>query len=177
MTDDDHGVLWVQSDVMPDGTYVIGLHYGPDRAWTFTRTQAVNHAIAVFAQIERAEHDAAVIALLHTKLGLDLEVAATFVAKDIRVDRPPIEDPSPIRLAPGVSHRNLAPFLLLELDGAPIGQWTLDDARQHAVYVLQTVEAVESDARLYRALVGLVDLDEERSRAIVGDVAHHRESQ
>lgn len=178
MTDaDEPGTLWVQSDVTPDGTYVVGLHYGPDRAWVLTRDEAIQHATTVLAQVERAEHDAAVIALLHKKLGMPLATASEFVAKDIRVDRPPLPDVSPITLVPGVSHRTLRPFLRLELDGEGIGQWDLDGGRQHAVFVLQTVEAVESDARLHRALVGLVGMDEGRARAVVGDIANHRESQ
>lgn len=168
-------VLWVQSDLGPDGTYVVGLHHGPDRAWVLTRDEAIRHASAVITQAERAEYDAAVISLLHDKLGMSMQDAATFLAKDIRPERPPVDEPGPLTLVPGVSQRNgLHGFLTLKRDGAAVGQWELDDARQHATAVLQVVAAVDNDAGLYRLLAGVIRLDKERARAIVADIASHR---
>jgi hypothetical protein len=166
--------LWVQSDVAPDGTYVLGLHYGDDHAWVLTRDEAIQHAVAILTQAERAEYDAAVLGLLHGKLGLPLEDAAMFVANDIRPDRPPVEEPGPVKLTPGVSQRNLHGFLTLHLDGNPIGQWEIADARQHAMYVLQGIAAVDNDAALYRLLIGAIGLDEGRARAVVEDIANYR---
>jgi hypothetical protein len=166
--------LWVQSDVAPDGTYVVGLHLGEDRAWTFTRDEAVRHALAVITQAERAEYDAAILALLHTRLGMPLPDAGAFVANDLRPDRPPVEDPGPIELIPGVSHRDLRPFLNLRLDGKPVGQWEIGDARQHAMFVLQAIAAVDNDAALHRLLIGAIGLDDQRARAVVEDLANHR---
>jgi len=175
MSEEQSGGIWVQSDVAPDGTYVVGLHYGEDRAWTLDRREAVAHAAAVVAQAERAEHDAAVINLLHTKLGMPLPDAAMFVANEIRSDRPPVEEPGPLKLTPGVSQRGgIHGFLTLTLDGNPVGQWETDNAHRHALGVLQAIAAVDNDAGLYRALIGLVNLEEDRARAVVADIATHR---
>jgi hypothetical protein len=167
--------LWVQSDVAPDGTYVVGLHFGDDRAWVFTRSEAIQHAVAVLTQAERAEYDAAVLALLHGKLGMPLPDAGAFVANDLRPDRPPVDEPGPIALVPGVLARDLRGFLTLHLDGEPVGQWEIDSAHRHAVAVLQAVAAVDNDAAFYRLLRGPVGLEEPRARAVVADIANHRD--
>lgn len=168
-------VLWVQSDVAPDGTYVVGFHHGDDRAWILTRDQAIEHAVAVFAEAERAEHDAATVELLHTQLGMPLETAVAFLVHDIRPDRPPVDQPGPFTVGAGVSRSGgLHGFLRLLLDGEAFGQWTIDDAHRHAGGVLQTVAAVDNDATLYRTLIGVIGLDEDRARAVVADIRNHR---
>lgn len=168
--------LWVQSDVAPDGTsYMVGFHYGEDRAWSLTRDQAIRHAVAVFAEAERAEHDAATVELLHTKLGMPLETAVAFLVRDIRPDRPPTDQPGPFTVAAGVSRDGgLHGYLRLLLDGEVFGQWRIGDAHHHAGAVLQAVAAVDSDATLYRTLIGVIDLDESRARAVVADIGNHR---
>jgi len=174
----DQPGLWVQSDVAPDGTYVVGLHHGEDRAWILTRDEAIRHAVAVLTQAERAEYDAAVITLLHNKLGMALADAVGFVASDLRPDRPPVDEPGPLKVVPGVSPVDgLHGFLTLELDDAPIGQWRINDARQHAAAVLQVVAVVDNDAGLYRLLIGPVGLEEQRARAVVADISNHRRSE
>ena len=79
--------LWVRSEVLPDGSYAVGLSVGGDRAWTLTRDAAVAYAVACFARATQAEHDAAVFSLL-VKIVLSKQVAAAMIMKEIRPDRP-----------------------------------------------------------------------------------------
>lgn len=172
MTTND--AVWVESDLAADGTYAVGLHCGDDVAWTFNRDDAIRHAAAVMAQVEHADHDAAVIKLFHNRLGLDLATAVACVVRDLRPDRPPVDEPGPLKLIPSVSATDLHPFLRTELNGHVVGQWELDDARHHAMSVLQVVAAVDSDAAFYRLLVGSLGLSQTKARRIVADTANHR---
>lgn len=172
--DQNEGV-WVQSEAAPDGTYVIGFHCGPDRAWVLNRDDAILHAMAVATQAERAEYDAAILAVFHGQLGLPLESAVPFLTNDIRPDRPPVEDPSELTVSPGVSQDGeIHGFLHLHLDGQIVGQWTLDAARSYAGDVLQAVAAVDNDAVLHRVLVGKVCMDDEKARQIIEKLGQHR---
>jgi hypothetical protein len=167
--------VWVLSDLAADGTYVTTVQAGPDHARVLDRSEALAYAGAVLEAAARAEHDAAVLAQLHNFLGLPVEAAAGSVA-DLRAERPPIDPAAlaPIGLVPGVSASTKLPFLILEVDGAPVGQWTVTDARRHAEAVLEVSAAADLDAAYFRWLVGAVALDAGRARNVVSDLASHR---
>ncbi len=123
----------------------------------------------------RAAYDAAVLEQLHTKLGIAADDAARLVM-DMRADRPAqdLSATKPLKLVPGVSAFTRAPFLRIEMNGKAVGQWSVEDARQHALGVLEAVVVADLDANYYRALIGQVHLDEGRSRQVVADIANHR---
>lgn len=172
--DPNEGV-WVESEVTPDGTYVIGFHCGPDRAWVLNRDDAIRHAVAVATQAERAEYDAAMITVFHGQLGLPLESAVPFLTNDLRADRAAVDDPSALTVSPGVSlDGGIHGFLHLHLDGQIVGQWTLADARSYAGDVLQALAAVDNDTVLHRVLVGKVGMDDEKARQIIATLGQHR---
>lgn len=166
--------LWVQSGVAASGAYVVEFHV-TDRAWVRTPEEATRHALAVLRQAEIAAHDAAVIRQLVT-LGIDLQMAATVVANDLRPDRPEVDpsDTAPLGVAPGVAGEDTRPFLIISLDGERMGQWTVTDARQHALSVLEIITVADLDAAYKRVLMGQIRLEDWRAAAVVDDLATYR---
>ncbi|MGH3548888.1 MAG: hypothetical protein ACRDQU_12420 [Pseudonocardiaceae bacterium] len=169
--DDDKGQLWVRSEVMPDGTYGVGLNVGADRAWAFDREAAVAYAVACFARATEAEHDAAVFGLLTTSMKVPEHAAAKLVC-DLRADRPDDHKATdPLRFTVAIGRRG--PFLKMELDGTQVGELTPADLRDHAVGVLNVLAAADLDANLQRVLVGVVGIDDNRARQFVGSLQEH----
>lgn len=157
--------LWVKTEPDLAGVYHVVLELGPDDIWTLDEDAAyrwVGHCLAAAAQ---AEYDAAVLAQL-TALGLPQDVVVATVQK-LRSGRPasvPLAEGTGLALVPGVSASTRKGFLRIERNGQPIGQWEIEDARQHGMYVVESVEVAKLDTA-YLAVLREADLGD--------DVAHH----
>ncbi|MPZ66238.1 MAG: hypothetical protein GEU83_12215 [Pseudonocardiaceae bacterium] len=178
--DEDEG-LWVRSEVMPDGSYGVGVSVEGDYAFSLNRDQAVAYAVACFTRATEADHDTAVLRLL-TQVGVPAKHAGQVVANDLRPDRPDEHtDTQPLRFTVAVGRAKhprpdagqFIPLLFLHLHDREIGQLTPSDLRDHGAAVLNVLAAADLDAALHRALTGTVGLDDDRARAIVGDLANH----
>jgi hypothetical protein len=73
--------------------------------------------------------------VLRQMRGLHLDAAAVaLAAEDLRpTRRPQRATGTRLSLIPGVSHKTGKGFLTIHLDGQPIGQWSVPDAREHAL--------------------------------------------
>lgn len=172
-TGDDSEGLWVRSEVMPDGTYGVGISVGADRSWALTRSQAVDYAAACVARATEAEHDAAVWTLMTKQLGMPEDLIAELLVKDIRPDRP--EDhkaTEPLRFTVALG-RTVGAFLKMSVDDREVGELTPADLRDHALAVLNAISAADLDAAFLRLLVGRIGLEEDVARAVVGSLADH----
>ncbi len=168
-----HEGIWVRSEVLPNGTYGVGLNVGDDRAWVLTRDRAVAYAVACLARATEAEHDAAVFRMLTTQIGISETDAAAVLVKDLRPNRPDDHTATePLRFTVALGRR-VGPFLNMALDGRQIGELTPADLRDHAVAVLNVLAAADLDANLRRVLVGQFGLDDNRARQFVGALADH----
>jgi hypothetical protein len=129
----------------------------------------------VLEAAHRAAYDAAVFQQITKKLRLDQQTAGQLVV-DLRADRPSLsgESTAPISFDPGVAARDHSPFLAISIRGERVGQWTVEDARQHALRVLETIIVADLDAGYFRALTGAVGIDASRARQAVADIANHR---
>ncbi|RFU83590.1 hypothetical protein DY218_27160 [Streptomyces triticagri] len=167
--------VWVESDVTSDGVYVVAVRYGMDCVRSLNRSEAYDHAGAVLAAAQRAEHDCAVARQLMKITGLALDEVALMI-RELRADRPPLDAAAlaPLWLEPGINQET-RPFLVLHADGQQVGQWTVGDARQHALYVLEALEAADLDAAYLRYLVGKIGIDDNRARQAIGDLANYRQ--
>ncbi|WP_067171155.1 hypothetical protein [Microtetraspora niveoalba] len=165
--------IWVQSDLLPDGTYVVAIHYDDDQSRVLNHEAALRYAAAVHAAATRAEHDAAVVAQL-VKIGLPKAIVAQAL-HDLRNDRPPhtATITAPLQLEPCVSAHRGVGYLEVYVAGRLVGQWDPDDARDHAANVLAVLAAVDLDAAYRRYLIGTVGLDRARAEAAVGGLAAH----
>lgn len=171
---EDPGV-WVESDVHADGRYGITIRAG-NVVRGLSQAETTAHALAVVAAAQRAEYDAATLNLLMS-IGIELGPAALSM-NELRDARPRIdaEALAPLSIAPGVSAQTRKPFLTVLAGDMDVGQWTVDDARRHALAALEVAEAVELDQALFDWLVSdaFVGLDEGRARQVVASIAKHR---
>jgi hypothetical protein len=175
MTADDAGAVWVTSELLPDGHYTAAVAFTDDRSVALDEPAAVRYTLAILDAVQSAEHDAAVLTQLHNTLGLDEKTAAEFLVHELRPARRALrETGTPLTLVPGVSHRDRRGFLTVHVDGQPVGQWELTDAREHARYVLEALLAVEYDTAYHGVLTELLDLDDGRARNVVEDIGNHR---
>ncbi|MDH2425752.1 hypothetical protein [Sphaerisporangium sp. TRM90804] len=167
------GTIWVQSNLLPNGRYVVAVHYDADRSRVLDRDEALKYAAAVHALATHAEHDAAVAAQL-SQLGLPRDAVAQAVV-DLRARRPAIEEAitAPLSLTPSVSASRGVGYLKLSISGRLIAQWEVADARDHANNVLTVLAAVDLDAVYRRYLVMTVGLDRNRAERVVDDLAKH----
>lgn len=164
--------LWVSTDPTPDGVYRVNLMWGPDQALVLDQETAMAHAREVLNAAAEAEYDAAVAKQLRAR-GVDHKAVVQMVL-DLRAERPEVPPPTPMSLTPGVSAFTGQPFIGLHMHGKQIGQWSPDDARDHAVYVLMSLRVAELDSAYLRGLRA-IGLDDSTARAVVGDLATHRD--
>lgn len=172
---DSPGSVWVRTVPDPDGTYHPVLEIDEDTAFPLTPDTAHAHATAVLAAVARAEYDAAVLHQMGSGGEQNRQHAGQLV-RALREDRPPIAWPSPLTLDPGVSAFTGRPFVVVQIHGRPVGQWTPQDARGHAVHVLEVVEGARLDTAYHQRLVGF-GVDPGKAARIVDDLGNHREAE
>lgn len=165
--------IWVRTVPTSDG-YQAVLEIDDDTAHPLTAAVAHAHAAAVTAAVARAEYDAAV---LH-QLGRDprhstIPAPAGHLIRTLRAARPAITWPTPLTIEPGVSAFTRDPFLTVLIHGRAVGQWTPDDARGHAIHVLEVVEGAALDGAYRQALctLGVAPGD---AGWIIGRLGEHR---
>lgn len=175
--------LTVLSETMPDGTYGVSITVGEDRAFTLARDAAVAYAVSAFATATEAEHDLAVLRLLTTGaptgIGMPRALAAEFMVKDIRPDRPDHRATEPLRFVvaigqarvPHVDAGEFQSAVRIRLAGLEVGYVSPDELREHASGVLNALAAVDLDASLHRCLVAQVGLSDDHARGIVGSLS------
>ncbi len=174
--DEGAGVVWIKTEPAIDGSgYVVTLEASDDIAVTLTPDGAFRHAQGILAAAHRAAYDAAVGRQMIHRFGLTLEHAYELIVM-LRNDRPPLDaaDTAPLRLEPGVN-KDLKPFLALYVNGEHVGQWDVDQAEQHAIWVLSMVGAADLDSAYYRMLVGQQQIEESQARQAVDDLANYRQ--
>lgn len=170
----DEQSVWIKTEPSVDGsTYIVTVEIDDDKAIRLDPHSAPNYALAILQAIARAEYDAAVF----TQLGHlipDVQTVMRLVV-DLRKDRPEIDTSAtkPLEIEPGVNSK-AEPFLAVLIDGKKVGQWTMADAREHVLSALETTVVADLDAGYYRALTGLVGLDQGRARQVVSDLRKHR---
>lgn len=163
--------IWVSTDPTPDGVYRATLTWGEDHALVLDQEAAATHAREVLAAVAAAEYDAAVVSQLTALTDQD---SALHMVRELRKDRAAGSTSTGLELVPGVSAFTGQAYLKIVLDGKPIGQWDPDDARQHAMYVMEAVQAAELDSAYLRLLRGVIGLDEQTGRAAVAGLRKHR---
>ncbi len=165
--------VWIRTVPDMGGTYRVVLEIDDDTSHPLDAGAAMTYARAVLSAVARAEHDAAIVRQMRKiSDGNGLQMASELVGS-IRADRPPIAWPTPLQLDPGVSMATGDAFLRILVKGEPVGQWTPGDARDHALGVLEAVEAADLDGAYLRALRG-VGIDDGRGRSVVDDLVNYR---
>jgi hypothetical protein len=171
-----------------------------DTNWVhLDREEALSYAHAVLMAASCAEYDAAIVAQMRKVLGTmsteQMNELLALLVTDFRKRRPPIRRPmegvtrwghgkkvrnSPtdvMELVPGVSAFTGKAFLTVMIKGEAVGQWTVEDAREHATIMLETVSVAELDTAYLATLLDTVlDPDElPRATQIVNAIQDFRD--
>lgn len=166
--------VWINSDVDPvTGLYHLSISYEGDLTWPLSYDDAWAYARVLATQLARVTHDAAAFDQL-TTIGLSPEAAAALITTDLRPDRRPVDQVGRLRLEPGVTVQG-KPFLALFVDDKPVGQWSVDDAREHLVALLESIETIELDDKLRQVLLHTVGVEDGIARAFVHNLHEHRQ--
>jgi hypothetical protein len=164
-------VVWIKTDLTPTG-YVVTLDASDDNTRILAPAEALAYAAGVLAAAARAEYDAAVLKqITGKKLGLSLEAAFALI-ETMRKDRPPLHPSAtrPFTFHPAVTMAGKA-FLRVECEGEEPSQWTPHQAREHAMWVLESVAVADLDSGYLRTLVGS---SRDTATQVVDDLANYR---
>lgn len=167
--------VWIKSEPDEAGTYHLYLELGPDDVVPLGVEEAYGWAREVLSATAAAEYDAAVLRQLK-HVGIDKEAVVEMVRlmRDDRAEHIPVSMIPGLALVPGVSAFTGNGFLRLDRHHKRVGQWELDDARQHALGVIEALEVTTLDSAYLRALEHHAGIDRGRALQIVTDLANHR---
>jgi hypothetical protein len=165
----------VAVDVMPDGTYAVGVHYGPDHSIALNPLQALTYVIKLYRVASSAEYGAAVLAQLST-LGIADDKALPTVGEILGKAWDGLDLAKTIHAIPVISATGRRPHVRFDLEGKPFAhiQVPAEDARKHAAAVQHAAANVLLDTEYHRYLRGPLNLPDDRARNLVADLAHHR---
>ena len=166
--------VWIKTEPTLDGQgWMVTVEVNEDTALTLDRESASGYAYAVLGAVAHAEYDAGVLRQMSERID---ERSGMQLVIDLRKDRAPLDQTAlgPMRLVPGVTAQH-KPFLTLEINGDPVGQWTIPDARTHALNVLEAIIVADLDGDYLRCLRGVVGLEEPVARNIVDDLQNWRD--
>lgn len=173
---DDSSAIWIKNEADEHGTYHVYLELGEDDVIPLGVDDAYGWAREVLSAVAAAEYDAAV---LHQTLALGLEnEAIAEVVTQLRADRAehvPVSAIPGLALVPGVSAATRVGFLRLERHGKPMGQWELEDARQHVLAVIEAFEVSILDSSYLRMLERVIGIERDRALQVVADLHQHRQ--
>jgi hypothetical protein len=172
------GLLSVGSELLPDGSYGVGIAVGDDRAFVLDREQAVAYAVACIARATEADHITALMRLLMSlEVGLSSEQTAAFVSETLDGDNGEHRATAPLQFMPGVSGARAGDdyraAILVGLDEEPVGQMDPEALRLHGTGVLSCLALADLDAGLHRALREDLGLPERVARLLVSSLLQH----
>jgi hypothetical protein len=167
--------VWIKSEPDERGAYHLHLELGEDDVVPLDAEAVYGWAREVMAAVAAAEYDAAVMRQLQS-LGVEQRAAAELVQmmRQDRAEHVPVSLIPGLALVPGVSAFTGNGFLRLERHGKAVGQWEMNDARQHALGIIEALEVTALDSAYLRVLQGNVSLDRDRALVVVGALAQHR---
>ena len=165
--------LWVMSDPLEDGRYVVVISMDGDQSYPLSRFKARRYAFAVLQAGLAAEFEEAMYRQLTDDYGIDEEAVLAMVRRH-RLQRPGTDDAAtaPMRFVPGFSADTHKGFVTVEVNGQPYAQLDCRGTIRHAQMVLVIEACCELDATYRRLLINDVGLTDEHAQAAVSALAH-----
>ena len=170
---DSIGGLLVSADPLPDGTYTAVLSVNGDRSRAMDPDDIRAYARTSYAVAAAAEYEQAVYAqAIATEMPIKAALALVAV---LRSERPPFDHDAtaPVRFVPGLNGLGEA-FIIVELDGKPVGQFAATDLRHHAAGVALVESVVALDTAFRRVLVTHFGLPDRVARQTVDALGGYR---
>ena len=164
--------VWIRTEPVPGGDYIAILEVDGFGGTILDRTTALRYAYGLLQAAATAEYEALVVAQM-----LEKEVGTTDVAEFIaalRQHRPASVSLPPLTFVPGVSQSTREGFLRVDIDGQQAGQWSLEEARDNALGLLEAHAVAILDSAYYRTLTEVVGVKPDVARAAITDLARLR---
>jgi hypothetical protein len=177
----DQRRVWVQSNLSGERPTTVTIKIDAYDVRTCGRAEARAYAQAMLGYAQRAEYIAAMFRQLTEELGVSHPQAREIV-QGILMGVPSIPGrltaPLVIKLAVGTHVVRAVPgspqgVLLIELNGVRLGRWDVRRARDHALQVLDAVEAADLDTAYLRFLSSM-ELGRDEAQEMVAGVAAFR---
>jgi hypothetical protein len=176
--DDEPTGIWLRDQPDEDGTYHLSIEISPDDEAPLDADTAYRWAREVLSAVAQAEYGAAVVRQAG-ELGLDDVDAAHLLnaLREVHAGQTPVTMLRGLSVVPGVSASTREPFLHLRRDGKTTAQWTPDDARRHALDVVEGVETAALDTAYRQVLEDRVGLDRLKAMVMVEHLGHPEEQE
>lgn len=157
--------------------YDVVIDIGGDRSIALSEDEAFKHARILLRACAMAEYDHSVYQQMLARMD-DPDIAYS-VVQDLQRDRAPFnpdfESTKPFTYLPGLARDDArTPLIQLRVDDKPVGLWDLNEARKHAFVLIEAPQAAELDEVYLKVLRGVIGLEEDLARRVVGGLAEHR---
>lgn len=175
MTALNENATTVAVDLLPDGKYAVGIHYGLDHSVALNPLQALTYVTKLYRVASSAEYGAAVLAQLST-LGLSDDKALPTVGEILGKAWDGLDLANTVQAIPLIAKADRRPCVRFDLENKPFAhiQVPAADAREHAAAVQHAAANVLLDSEYHRFLRGPLNLPDDRARDLVADLAQHR---
>jgi hypothetical protein len=163
--------VWVTTRYSPaDDHYFVMVQFSDGSTCRLDQARAQAYATEVLQVATTADHDAAIAKQITTELGMPQQEMAVLV-RELRADRLPLDTNAlrPLTITPGVSVFTGEPFLDCTV-GESRWQWTVADAREHAMHVLGAMAAAVLDTAYHWFLTSRSGLDRDRATVAVAEL-------
>jgi hypothetical protein len=168
--------FWVQSDVMPDGSYGASITVDSDTAFALDEPTATTYAAGCFAAAMTADHCCGVMRMMTEIGGLSAEEATDYVRLYATLAPIPV---GPLRFVPTVGRAkhprpdagSVVPAVEVLHDGRKLGWVDPNQLRDHAAGVLDALAAARLDGQLKHMLTETIGLGEDHAAMMVGDLS------
>jgi hypothetical protein len=149
--------VWLDTQLQPDGEYVLTMSIGDDYAVELPVDQALAHAVEVLRNVALADYAQAI---RQQMLGLGTDPEGVEDLLRALVPRLPMSEPvTELVMLPAINRNNGEPMLQIAFRDQLLGVWTLKEARSHALGVLEATLAARMDTSYRQALIENIDLD------------------
>jgi hypothetical protein len=170
--DVDEGGLEVVTEATDDG-YEVVISVDADRSWAMEPDQCWRYGRTVMEAAARAAYEAAVFDQFAASDVSEMD-ALTFIAgMRLGFDKIDDEATTPLRFVPSMTRAG-RPFVLVELDGEPVGQLESHDTFEHGVAVIQAAIARNLDTMYRRVLRDTTGLSDAKARQAVARLRFDR---
>lgn len=172
-TDEPEMTVWLHTQLQPDGQYIVTLSIGEDFARELTLDVALKHAVEVLHIVGLADYAQAVRQQL-----VSLDINPDSVEELLQTLMPRLssipEAVTELVMLPAINRKNGEPMLQVSFRGSKLGVWSLQEARSHAMGILETTLAATMDTEYRRVLIDVADLEDGTAAAVINDVGKHR---
>jgi hypothetical protein len=164
--------VWLRSERSPTGEYIVTMSVGEDYAIELSIELALGYAMEVLHSVQLAEYARAMT--VQMKELLPSAEAIAQLVRDVLVDIAPATAVTDLSMAPAVNRANGEPLIQVTFRDETLGIWSLQQARDHALFVLEATLAVRMDNTYSKVLTEVVGLDTSTASAVVEDVGQYR---